>query len=156
MNQLNKILLISEKIIGTFLLIMMFLIISVNIIFRYFLDNPIFWAEELSNYLFVWMALLSCAYNVGKNGHIRVNIFIQIFDKKLRDIIFILMDVLLLVLFIYLIIPNWKVIGTLSVSAAMRMPEKYIYAIIPILFVLSAFHILINIFSNIHRMYTDN
>lgn len=155
MSQINKLILVSEKIIGTFLLVMMFSIISVNIICRYFLDNPIFWAEELSNYLFVWMALLSCAYSVGKNGHIRVNIFIQIFNKKTTSIIYILMDILLIILFSSFILPCWNVLSSLSISAAMRMPEKYIYAIIPLVFVLSTFHLLINIFSKIHNIYTE-
>ena len=151
MTKINTILLFFEKVVGTLLFGIMFTIISLNIVFRYLLDKPIYWAVEMANFLFVLMAFLSCAYSVGRNGHIRVTLLINLIGEKSKIIIEILTNLILIILFSSLVVPCWNVLNTLTLSAALKIPEKYVYIIIPLTFLLSAFHVGINIYLIISR-----
>ena len=69
---LTKTLQTAETVVGIICLGSMFVIICANVVMRYVASDPIFWAEELSNFLFVWAGFLSCAYILAEDRHIRV------------------------------------------------------------------------------------
>ncbi len=48
---------------------LMLAIVFAQVVFRYALIRPIFWADELSRYLFVWIALLGAGVAMGQRLH---------------------------------------------------------------------------------------
>lgn len=68
--------------IGSFCLFAMFVILCLNILMRYGFNAALPWAEEVSNYLFVWAGFLSCAYLLGEDKHLRVDFIVNRFSKK--------------------------------------------------------------------------
>jgi len=70
-NKLNALL---EKIAFVFFVVMT-LIVWAQIFYRYVLGDGIIWAEEISKYLMVWMALLAAAIVYHDKGHISMQFF---------------------------------------------------------------------------------
>ena len=68
-------------------LVSMMLITTADVFFRYFFDNPILGAVEMTELFMVCIAGLSLAWCTLKSGHIRVDLIISIFSKKTNRII---------------------------------------------------------------------
>lgn len=134
-----------EVALGVACLGAMFLIICLNVFMRYVLTAPIFWAEEVSNFLFVWAGFLSCAYVLAQDQHIRVTLFVGMLKPRTQRWISLAMTVLLMVVFASFVWPSLIAMQSLSVTAALQMPEAYPYAILPITMVLCFTHCAIRI-----------
>ena len=50
---------------------------SLQVFFRYVLEEPLPWSEELARYLFVWAALLAAAVTVGRNDKFTISILAE-------------------------------------------------------------------------------
>jgi TRAP-type C4-dicarboxylate transport system permease small subunit len=50
----------------------MFLCVLVQVIFRYFLDSPLTWSDELGRYLFVWCAFLGWVIAARRRSHLAI------------------------------------------------------------------------------------
>ena len=136
-----------ETAIGVTCLALMFLIICLNVFMRYVLTAPIFWAEEMSNFLFVWAGFLSCAHVLADDRHLRVTLFVGLLPAAVRRWIALAMTVLLTVVFGTFIWPSVVALESLNVTAALQMPELYPYAILPLVMTLCFVHSAIRVLS---------
>ncbi len=134
-----------EVAVGVACLGVMFLIICLNVFMRYVLTAPIFWAEEVSNFLFVWAGFLSCAYVLAQDQHIRVTLFIGLLKPMVRLWVSLAMTVLLMVVFASFVWPSLHALQSLNLTAALQISEAYPYAILPITMVLCFTHCAIRI-----------
>ena len=50
----------------------MFLCVVAQVVFRYFLNSPLVWSDELARYLFVWCALLGWIVAARRRAHLSV------------------------------------------------------------------------------------
>ena len=134
-----------EVAVGIACLGMMFVIICLNVFMRYVLTAPIFWAEEVSNFLFVWAGFLSCAYVLAQDQHIRVTLFIGMLRPRTQRWISLAMTVLLTVVFASFVWPSLTALQSLTLTAALQISEAYPYAILPITMILCFTHCVIRI-----------
>ncbi len=148
MQKFNEILMRIEKAIGSFLLGVLFVIIVVNVISRYFLNYPIPWSDELVAYLYVWSGFLAGAYIMGDDSHIRINILEDRFPPKMKLFTRLVLNLLTLIVFAYLIPSTISTFPTLGKSLSMRINLKYVYTILPLAFALFVLHLL-------HSMYVE-
>lgn len=134
-----------EQTVGIVALLLMFVIICCNVVMRYVFSEPLYWAEEASNYLFVWIGFLSCANSVAEGTHIRVTAFVDLLGERAKSWLAFGLDGLLLVTFAAYIIPSWRALDSLHISTGLQINEKYPYAIIPITMVLCFIHVLLRV-----------
>jgi len=76
-----------EKIICNWLLAIMLIILTSQVVLRYIFHNPLSWSEELSRYLFVWFVFMGMSYAVLENAHIKVESLLDIFPNCLKKYI---------------------------------------------------------------------
>jgi TRAP-type C4-dicarboxylate transport system permease small subunit len=50
----------------------MFACVLAQVFFRYFLDNPLTWSDELARYLFVWCAFLGWVIAARRRSHLAI------------------------------------------------------------------------------------
>ena len=62
----------------------MAVVVFLQVIFRYVLNLPLFWTEELARYCLVWSSLLGSAVAVKRGQHIAVDIFMERLPPILR------------------------------------------------------------------------
>ena len=143
----------AEMSIGVFCMAVMFIIMILNVFFRYILYKPIFWSDELNNYLFIWIGFLASAYTMGNDGHVRVDAILFRLPRTIQHIIKLAMDTIMLGMFLWYIYPSFRILSNLKLSNMMRIPLKYVYVIVPIAFTLMSIHIVINMFQEIYALF---
>ncbi|MBW5397654.1 TRAP transporter small permease [Brachyspira pilosicoli] len=143
---------ILEKIIDISSVIMMFIlfiIILLQVFFRYCLNMPLKWTEEFARYLFVWVSMIGWTYGTRYDSHIRVNIFYDMLPKKIKFFVFIFIQLLSLVfsLFLgYLSILLMKQ-GALFKASTLPISFAVVYAIIPIVSLILALYAIVKLFN---------
>jgi len=88
MNFLAKIGRILDKIIGAFSfiagLILAFILLSVclEVFMRYFLNRPLQWVVELTEYALLYITFLGTAWLLKREGHINVDVFLALLSPR--------------------------------------------------------------------------
>jgi len=78
------------------------ILVNANVIFRYFLNNPIKWTDEVVTSLFIWTVFMGSAYAHRKHAHLGVDIVINLIHGKARSIIEFVMDILQILILVLL------------------------------------------------------
>ena len=133
-----------EKACGCICLGVLFTVMISNAMLRYCLHSGFNWSDELNQFLFVWMGFLASAYAMGDDKHLNVASFVSLFPKSVQYVIRQLMNIIMLVFFVMYIPALMELLGQLAISSVMRLPLKYVYAILPVSFGLMSYHILCN------------
>jgi len=143
-----------EQTIGVVCMLTMFTVICVNVVMRYAFSQPLYWAEELSNYMFVWIGFLSCANSVADGKHIRVTAIVDLLSERARRGTALLMDGLLLAVFGIYIVPSWRALDSLTISTGLHIHERYPYAILPFAMTLCCLHVVLRIARDVQDVAT--
>lgn len=112
---------------------------------RYLFDFPVVWSDEMNGFFFVWMGFLSTAYVMGEDNHMRVTGLVEMLPRRVQYIVRTIMNVIMVIVFIYYIPGFIKLMGRVTFSGLLRIPLKYVYSILPICFVLLIIHVINNI-----------
>jgi TRAP-type C4-dicarboxylate transport system permease small subunit len=126
--------------LGAILIGAMFFIISVNTILRYFFSSPIYASDEISSYLFVWSILLASALAIEHDNHVRIGVLFDRMPKQIQRSFLLIQHLLILAVSLSMLASAKNAFLTLGPSPAMQVPEKYIYTILPVTFVLMSLH----------------
>lgn len=81
------------------------ILVNVNVIFRYFLNSPIKWTDEVVTSLFVWTVFMGSAYAHRRHAHLGVDIVVNLVHGRSRQVIeFIvsLLEIAILLLLTYI------------------------------------------------------
>lgn len=76
-----------EGLFCVLLLIVMTILMFTEVVARYIFGSSFIWIEELSRYMFIWLAFISAAYVTATQAHIRVDVALSVFPKKIQPII---------------------------------------------------------------------
>ena len=79
-------------------------LVFINVVLRYGFNSSINITEEVSRFMFVWLAFIGAILAFAENSHVNVSVIVQKFPKKGQDIISLITDAIMLfctVLFSY-------------------------------------------------------
>lgn len=109
-------------------------VVTLQILTRYFLQNPLGWSEEVTRYLFIYSTFLAASVGVRHGIHIGVDILTErisgVSKNILRFIVSVILFLFVLLLIYYgsvLSIDNWA-----QKSPSLSLPMGMFYAAIPI------------------------
>jgi len=116
------------------LLSAMVVIMFASVIWRYVLNAPIVWADQLSGWIFVWMTYLGIAVGYRRGIHIGVDDLVRKMPEMMQFIVANLVD---LSVGIFLIIVVYQGYGIVvrslgQVYGALELPPSYMYAAAPV------------------------
>jgi TRAP-type C4-dicarboxylate transport system permease small subunit len=80
-----------------------FITMLLQIFFRYVLNAPLVWTEELCRYLFIWICFMGWTIALRQKSHIRINFFIERLPHSLRKIVTLVFQLLIFVFLIQLL-----------------------------------------------------
>ena len=63
------------------------ILVNVNVVFRYFLNSPIKWTDEVVTSLFVWTVFMGSAYAHRRHAHLGVDIVVNLVKGRSRQVI---------------------------------------------------------------------
>lgn len=58
-----------------------------QVVCRYVFNAPLFWAEEVARYSFIWMSFLAAAVGVGQDAHTNISFVLNALSAKARRIV---------------------------------------------------------------------
>ena len=139
MNVLSKINTRLEKIYAPILAGAFFgitIVLTINVIMRYIFNNSFFWAEEVTNYLIVWITFVGSALCVRYGMHVSVDMILQYAPAKTHRWIIGFTTVIAIAFVGLLTVVGVQqcldVLRSGQVSATLRMPMYIPYAAIPV------------------------
>jgi TRAP-type C4-dicarboxylate transport system permease small subunit len=110
----------------------------VQIFFRYVLDYPLVWTEEVMMIAFVWAVFWAAAFMVGVREHVTFDLLYDVVSPRTRRRLAIFSMIALIGAFVALVPATWDYLSFLmrKKSPVLRIPMSWIYGCY-LLFVLS-------------------
>jgi TRAP-type C4-dicarboxylate transport system permease small subunit len=127
---------INKYLTGLIGIFMVFMVIDVflQVLFRFVIERPLSWTEEVSRYLFVWIVWIGSAIVLAEKAHVGIDILVKKFSSNWQR----RMEVLIYLVFLFplcIMLYQGVALAKLNMnqpSAALRMPMGIPYAAIPI------------------------
>ena len=108
-------------------------IVSINVFSRYVLNHSLGWASELSRYIFIWVTFLGAVLAYDKNEHIGLDFIIDMLPAKIKPIIKLIGDLLILFVLVILLKTGITVATvTSNTSPALGIVLGKVYTVVPI------------------------
>lgn len=128
--------------------ILMFLLVILfyQVVARYCFGITNAWCDELSRYALVWFGYLSACYAIVHNAHIKIDLFLKLWPKSMRNGIKLFSNVLF---FIYCLVVAYYsavwlqgLIKSGAISLSLRLPMGLFCSIVPIAHVIMALRLI--------------
>ncbi len=94
------------------------------------------WAEEIARYAFIYVAWIGASAAIKERAHIRIDVLLHLFSRRIRGVVFLFGDIVTLVLAVLAI--YWSM-GTLltsihygSVTQGLRISQAWFLAAVPL------------------------
>jgi C4-dicarboxylate transporter DctQ subunit len=134
-----------EKYFCAFIMSVMVICLGAQVFFRFVLDAALTWSEEMSRFAFVWVIYLGASMAAMERSHIRVTVPQLLLPSQYRHYATMFADFIWLVFnlfFAYQGVLQVKHMLTFTfTSPALQWNTAFVYAIIPIGFLLMSFRI---------------
>lgn len=107
--------------------------VGAGVFWRYALRESLYWSTEASNFLFVWMVFLGAAVAWKERKHIAFTAILEILSRGERRIPAVVVHVIVLSFALFLVVTGAMVVGQTmgSPSEALKIPQGYLYAVLP-------------------------
>lgn len=131
---LKKILRNADEIILMIFLAAMCIVLALQVFFRYVLNTPLIWSEEVARYLFVWITFIGAGYGVRKHLHIEMTFLFIKLPKQAQKVIQIIINIIAIIAFAYIIPESIKFMKSQHILSAttFSMPLSVLFSAVPI------------------------
>jgi TRAP-type C4-dicarboxylate transport system permease small subunit len=121
--------------------------VSLQVLFRYVLNDPLVWSEELARFAFLWMVFLGLGLAERDDQHIAVDYFVARMPTGPQKVIRIAVEIFCIIV---IAVICYQSIGIIKVQAAMRsvalnISMAYTAIAVPIGFVILCIYKLLSI-----------
>ena len=99
----------------------------IQVFYRYILQAPLIWPEELATLVSLWMAFIGASYVHKRNRHLMMDYFVKLLPKSIVKVIDLLTN-LAIILFLYYVVKGGLRIIPIqarNLSPALRIPTSY-------------------------------
>ena len=122
------------RVITAILLMIMFIVIIVEVIFRYVLESPPFWTEELARYVMFYMVLVGSVVAIREERHPALAFIIKKFGIGFRRKWNILIEGLVFFVLVIVFIKGFvmAVEERIGMTTALRVSFFWVYLALPI------------------------
>lgn len=149
----------KKKNLEYFLIVFLFTILIVvcflQVLFRFVLNLPLAWTEELSRYVFIILIYCGASAAVLDNAHVRVELIDNLLPERARFALDIAVKLLCAAVSLVIAFNSRKIISNASLSrqlsASLRIPMAGLYTLVAVMFCLIAFRFFQAVFRIIAR-----
>jgi TRAP-type C4-dicarboxylate transport system permease small subunit len=134
--------------------ILIFVVVFLQVLFRYLLRQPLFWSEELPRYLLIWMTFLAAALAQKHDAHINITLCLAPLSTRARQALKILTDAVILAFF-WVLIYSGSLVTSITAhhrSTALQLPMGLVYAALPVGAILMSLYLLLQIAAGVRRL----
>ncbi|MGD1821535.1 MAG: TRAP transporter small permease [Pleomorphochaeta sp.] len=139
------------------LIFLMTILVIISVFLRYVLGITFIWAEEAITMLFIASSFYGAVLCVHEDEHIRIEFVYEKFSPKVRKIMNIIIDFVILFVEFYMTKLSLFWISKVGnvLTNGMRVPIKYFYSMIPISCTIICIYCVISIIVRIYSLITN-
>jgi TRAP-type transport system small permease protein len=129
-------------------------VVFLQVLFRYLLQQPLFWSEELPRYLLIWMSFLAVALAQKRDAHINITLCLAPLSARARRVLKIVTDAVVLA-FLGVLIYSGGLVTSITAhhrSTALQLPMGLVYAALPIGAILMSVYLTLQIADGVRRL----
>ncbi|ELA6610324.1 TRAP transporter small permease [Vibrio alginolyticus] len=137
--------------------------IFLQVVMRYVFSNSLPWSEEFVRWCFIWFIWVGVSYGFKTRKHISVTALVNLFPKRILDVVNIVVNVIVLWCMVKLFIYGWDQISSPIIArqssvvlywplSEARVSMQWLYASLPVGALLSAFRLLQTLYSDISSL----
>ena len=119
-------------------------IMMTQVVMRYFFSAPLFWAEEISVQLLVFVTLFGLSLLVHKTQLVSIDFLPQALPVRARHGLLALLGTVMLALFVFVAWLGWEWVNRpdvrLELGATTQLPRWYNFSALPLACALMAWH----------------
>lgn len=136
LKKIDSVIEAATTVICTILFASIIGIAFVAVIFRYVINDPLMWSEEVIRFMAIWMILLGSSLTMRLDEHTSIDFVPTFFlksgkSKAIHLVITRAVCAIALIVFFPYSIELMEKMGT-SLGAATRLPMKYVYLAFPV------------------------
>lgn len=122
------------KVVSIVAFILMLLMSTAQILFRFIFNLPLGWTEELSRFMFVWATMIGISIFTRVRAHSTVDVLSMSIPEKFQKPLQLLVDVLCIVFFAVIIVGGFIMVKVTmnQISPACKIPMGLIYLAVPV------------------------
>lgn len=122
------------KYLAGLLLAAMTILVFLQVLFRYVLNAPLDWSEELSTFTFVWMALLGASIGLKNNEHPRLDLLLNSLTPVRKKVVTVSCNIAILFMLYILFVYGWRLTVSMKsqLTAALGYSVSFVYVVLPI------------------------
>jgi len=130
-----------------------------NVVGRYLFLSPFIWAEEIMQFLNIWVVMLGAAVVTRNGAHLKMDAGYSLASPSVRRILDALTNLLALAVSLYVIVQSVRMIQMLAAtgqrSVIARVPMNFMYAAIPLGFGVAILFLLLWFLAGLGRATTS-
>ena len=142
-----------EKICGAICVLCfaaMTLVAILGVFFRYVMQSPFMWTEEVARYLLVWLGFTAINIALRQNRHIKVEIIAKLGPPIIAKIFGYLVDGLIAVFFLVLLKQGYLLtVNNMMMASTFRLSMSWILVAVPVAAALTLIQLLLNVIKKI-------
>ncbi len=133
-----------EKFVSIILMAAITLVLFVAVVYRYFLNAPLFWANEASIFMITWLTFLGGSLGLKYKSQASITFLVDRFSETGKRILMIVTHVIILAALAVLMYLSYEWVLTLSPqkSSSMRIPMWIPYLSVPVGLTFAFIHLL--------------
>jgi len=150
MKYVERVLVKLEEATVVCLLVLMCGATFINVVGRYFFNNPLQWAEEFSRYAFIWLVFVAAVVATTHKKHIIID-FLVIYLPRIGQLVCrVLVDLVTLTLMSIMVYYGWVMVkAATQPTAALGIPQYWVYMAVPVSGLLIFYHTLMGLTSDL-------
>lgn len=116
------------------LMAVMVVVIALQVWYRFILNNPLDWSEELGRYVFVWISFLGAAAGVRYQVHLGIDVLEKIVGREAFRYVLVLINIVIQIFLLFVIYWGFTLLTVVrfQTSPSMLIPMTYPYAAVPV------------------------
>lgn len=120
----------------------MLIMLTIQIILRYFFNTPLVWSEEFSRYIYVWLVFLGMGYCVTQDKHVAVTLAVDRMPPAVQKILKVAGNLLVIAAMLYLLPHSFRYALSQHklLSGCMEMPMSFLFLVMPVCCLLTSIH----------------
>jgi len=126
----------TEDVFSVSILIVLCVVVFLQVFFRYVVNKPLAWSEELARFLSIYLVYIASSVVLRDDSHMSMDYVVQLLPEKARAIVDIIGKVIISSFLILAIVKSFTIVRItfFQVSPSLNIPMGVIYAALPISF----------------------
>ncbi len=122
------------RILLIFFMVEITAVISIAVFSRYFMNSPVYWAEEVTRYSFVWATFLGAACAYRRKELVSMTVIVNALPAASQRYIFLVLEGIITVFLVLAVVFGIRMAMVVSPQLAVstRISMAWLYAVVPL------------------------